>query len=253
MPKPDAAKPGNGLEKVFEGFKTSIENVKKSFNICGRDKKGENLPIPDVDKIFKSPSFYAMQPDTLVDEFTTYKSSIESVKKPLEALSADKKASHVSCLLDSNLLQFDIWTSDIVKLNKANQNYVSQVAAINKNLIVNNMKIVENFNYTMMTKLENALKADESAAAKQRDDLEKLASSIQYEMARYKIHVNELAENLTKGVELQKILENVKSAFSLETGKMKNISENVKASDAVKDRLSKKIEKLLKNRFFVTD
>ncbi|XP_031623974.1 uncharacterized protein LOC116341192 [Contarinia nasturtii] len=246
---PTATKSPN-LESVFEGFKTSIEHVKKSLNLCGRGKKAELLPIPKVDKIFKTFSVYAMNPDKLVDEFNTYKSSIDGVKKPLEALNDDKRASQISGLIDSDLLQFDIWTNDIVKLNKENQNYASRIAAINKKMIVNNMQIIESFNYTMMTKLENILQTDEKAATKQRDDLEKVATSIRYEMAKHKIHVDEISENLKKGVALQNIFDGVKSAFSLETEKMKEISDHIKSCDAVKNRLMKKIEKLLKSRFF---
>lgn len=196
-------------------------------------KEDDQLLIPDVDKIFKSVSTYAVHTNDLKQQFSYFKSKINGVKAFLESLKREKNALEIFYLLQNTLLEFGIWVDNVAGINIANQKYVKRIQQIDKNTIKTNMRKIKKFQLVQMNELKNKLREHENVAVQQRDNLNKFITLVHHEMNKRNIVLNKISEHFKTGdnssESLSNILKESKTVFSHQTDQMLEITSLLKS------------------------
>ncbi|XP_031619178.1 uncharacterized protein LOC116338201 [Contarinia nasturtii] len=189
-------------------------------NLCGPRK--ETPKPPNLDQIFKKPSFYTIHPENLVQKHQVLRSSIEHVKTALEGLKSD--ASDIFGLLENGLNEFDKWGKTILNFDKSNLEYVTEVFKADKKLMKDNSKEIKKYSARQMSDLEDMFIAHEKKAATKRDDIEKIVNLMMDEMTQRNNAVYQILEQFNSA---KQFLEFLKPSISLETIKMNEIAKAI--------------------------
>lgn len=220
--------------------------------MCDKDSASVHSLLSDVEQIYKPPSSYVLNAQLdmkLAHDLHILKKSVGDFKKSVENLKKDENAAMILNFFQVNLQYFETWLKEILELGKANQLYVSVVSDHDKKLITNQQKSIVKLDAMLLQKLVNLIKKNEKIASEQRNDIERTANLIHYEMVQLKNHLINIDKKL-KGGDLSS-LKDLKPALSLENILMKEVDHNLNSCETAKNQMSLDVEKIMKNRNLV--
>lgn len=198
-----------------------LPSLKKSHcNICGPRK--ETLKPPNLNEIFKTPSFYTIHPENLVQKQQVLSSSIEQVKTTFESLKTE--VSEVFALFENGLAEFNKWGQKITQFDQATQEYVTEIFKADKQLLKDNSKEIKKYSARQMSDLEDIFIAHEKKASTERDNIEKIVHLMMGEMTERKNFMYEVMEKFNS---VKQFLEFLKPTIALDTIKMNEITKGI--------------------------
>ncbi|XP_031624036.1 uncharacterized protein LOC116341233 [Contarinia nasturtii] len=226
-------------------------------SFCGKNRESVAVysPLPDLDQIYKPASFYVLNAQTdmkLTHDLHALKKSIGVVKKSLEHVKDDKIAAEILNFFQENLHHFETWIKNIMELGKATQTYVTVVGDHTRKLIENQKKDIMKMGAMLLGKLENLIKNHEKVASEQREDVDRTANLMHYEMVQQRKHLINI-EKYLKGENIQSssmdnFFKDLKPTLSLENILMKEVDHNMNLCNTAKNKMAMDVEKINRNR-----
>lgn len=147
------------------------------------------------------------------------------------SLKKDETALSIYYLLQNNLLDFEIWMSNLEDFVKTMRKYVNELLELEKKFINDKKKIVKKFQPDQMQELVKVFQGHERIVSKRRNDINSMSELLYTELLKRKPLIVEILRRLRDGQtspeSLKTLLNDVKPLLSKPSEGMKEISRIV--------------------------